>query len=285
MAGSASRLTEACTDTSAPRDVFISYRHADRAAADRLYRLLAERRVSVWYDALIPPGAAWRDTIVGHLSGAKLMVILLSAAALESDELKKELAVADQENVPLLAVRLENVKPRDAFAYELARGNWFDVFGNPEERLVELADALAGLVRDASRIPAALETSVLARRERRLREAWGRWAPLRRPSVLAILVAVVSAATLGLYEWRASPIEQLIAGGLEPLTAYSYVAIAVTVASPILAISLFRDGLRAADLPLLLLTMTNTILLCSLAAALVRDARLKLHRMLRGVTT
>ena len=56
------------------------------------------------------------------------MVILLSSAALESDELKKELAVADQEDVPLLAARLENVKPRAAFAYELARGNWFDVF-------------------------------------------------------------------------------------------------------------------------------------------------------------
>jgi hypothetical protein len=92
-------------------DVFISYRRADVGFADRLYKLFAARRLSVWYDALIAPGADWRDAIVQHLEKAKLMVIVLSAHSLGSKELKKELAVADLEDVPLLAIRLERSDP------------------------------------------------------------------------------------------------------------------------------------------------------------------------------
>jgi TIR domain len=262
-------------------EVFISYRHADRPFAERLYALLQERRVTAWYDALIPAGADWRDTIVAELTQARVMVILLSAAALQSDELKKELAVADQENVPLLAARLENVKPRAAFAYELARGNWFDLFDNPQTRLAELADLLTRLVRDASQIPRTLEASVQARAERRRRDAWGALAFLRRPSVLAGLVAIVSLVALWLYELRAAPIERLTAGGLQPLVAYAYVAIAVTVASPLIAMSLLRGGAQVSELPLLIVAVVNTGLVCSLIYASVREIRLKVGRILR----
>src|SRR5262245_13239162 len=74
--------------------VFISYRRANRDFADRLYRLLKERNVATWYDPLIPHGTDWREAIVEHLSTARVMVVLLSSDALESDELRKELAVA-----------------------------------------------------------------------------------------------------------------------------------------------------------------------------------------------
>jgi hypothetical protein len=267
-------------DAPSPPQVFISYRHVDRAAADQLYALLQARGVTAWYDALIPPGADFRDAIVGALGHARVMVILLSAAALESDELKKELAVADQEGVPLLAARLENVKPRAAFAYELARGNWFDVYTDPKTRLPELADVLAGLARDASLIPRTLEASVEARAERKRREAWGRFAFLRRPAVLAALVAVLSLAALWLYELRAAPIEQLVKGGVSPLVAYAYVTIAVTVASPLLALSLFRGGIQLADLPLLAVAVVNSGLLCCFVYAIVRDIRLRLRQIL-----
>ena len=263
-------------------EVFISYQHADKAAADRLYSLLQDRQVVGWYDALIPLGADWRDSIVEQLSQACLMVILLSAKALESDQLKKELAVADQENVPLIAVRLENVKPRQAFAYELARGNWFDVFDNPEARFVQLADLLARLVADRSQIPRALEASVQARYERRRRESWGRLAFLRSPAAIASLIGCLSLLMFWLYERRAAPVEQLIAGGVAPLTAYFYVTIAVTLASPLLALSLMRGGLSLVQLPLLMGSIMNTALLFALGYAIAREIRLALRRNLRG---
>jgi hypothetical protein len=262
-------------------EVFIAYGHADRAVADRLYELLRTRRVSAWYDAFIPAGNDWRDAIVAHLSQAQVMVILLSAAALQSDELKKELAVADQENVPLLAARLENVKPGGAFAYELARGNWFEVFTDPDARLGELADLLGRLVRDHTQIPRTLEASVRAREERRRRESWGYLAHLRRPSVLAALSGALSLVAFWLYEWRTSPVEQLVAGGLDPLTAYLYVTVAVTVASPVLAISLLRGGLQLDDIPLMTVALLNAAAIIGLVYAVVRDLRLHLHRVLR----
>jgi hypothetical protein len=66
--------------------VFISYRHEDRGVADDLFTLLGERRVSAWYDPLIPHGTDWREAIVAQLGKARVMVILLSAGESESEE-------------------------------------------------------------------------------------------------------------------------------------------------------------------------------------------------------
>ena len=59
------------------------------------------------------------------------------------------------------------------------------------------------------------------------------------------------------------------------------VAIAVTVASPLLVLSLFRGGVQTADLPLLLVAVINSGPRRSLAYAVARDVRLRLRQILR----
>jgi hypothetical protein len=258
-------------------DVFISYRRADVGFADRLYKLFAARRLSVWYDALIAPGADWRDAIVQHLEKAKLMVIVLSAHSLGSKELKKELAVADLEDVPLLAIRLEEVRPRESFAYELARGNWFDIFPDPEAQLAKLVDYLEVLSKDQSRIRTELERSLTARRER---PAWEAKRSLYRDFLLLLLCLLFSAVEFALYEraTNPSPTEELIRSGKSPLQALGYVLIATTLGSPLLLLALLQGELSGVRIPLLIVAAANTVLLLLLARNLFfRAVRLVRH--------
>lgn len=245
-------------------NVFISYRHADRNVADELYALLASRGVSAWYDPLIPHGTDWREAIVEHLSTARVMVLLLSTAAFASEELKKELAVAAQERVPLLAVRLEDVKPPGAFAYELARSHWFDLFTDPPTRLAALADLLEKIAQE----PREADLDALLRDwQQRWRATAGRRAGWTRNNPLLVtLLFFVSSLVFLLYEWAARPLEELMAAGvIAPWKAWLYVAFFSTLGSPFLFLARLRHGVAVEDLPLLAAAAANTVLLILLA--------------------
>ncbi|HLA71066.1 MAG TPA: hypothetical protein VK624_06115, partial [Steroidobacteraceae bacterium] len=49
-------------------------------------------------------------------------------AANTSDEIKKELSLASRYHVPVIALRLKDVEPSDAFAYELSTRQWINAF-------------------------------------------------------------------------------------------------------------------------------------------------------------
>lgn len=258
-----------------PTSVFISYRHADRNVADELYALLAKRNVSAWYDPLIPHGTDWREAIVEHLSAARVMVVLLSPAAFESEELKKELAVAVQEGVPLLAVRLQDVKPPGAFAYELARSHWFDLFVDPPERLAALAELLEKIAKE----PREADLAPLLREwQQRWRSMAGRRAGLTYNNPLLVtLLFFVSSLVFLFYERAVSPLEKLTADGINaPWRAWFDVLFVSTLGSPILFFSLVLRGVHIADLPFLAATAANTVILILLARNLLAWLRFRL---------
>jgi len=55
-------------------------------------------------------------------------VLVFSEAANNSDEIKKELSLASRYHIPVMALRIEDVEPSDAFAYELSTRQWVDAF-------------------------------------------------------------------------------------------------------------------------------------------------------------
>ena len=55
-------------------------------------------------------------------------MLIFSAAANVSDEIKKELSLASRYQKAVLALRIEDVEPSDAFAYELSTRQWIDAF-------------------------------------------------------------------------------------------------------------------------------------------------------------
>lgn len=126
-------------------DIFISYRRSDRAFADALVARLEARGVSVWYDREIEGGADWREKIVDALQNSDMLAILFSEDANDSRQLKKELAVADQLEKPVVPILIEDTKPRGAYLYELADRNWLQAFPNPMEQIDKLVGLLADL--------------------------------------------------------------------------------------------------------------------------------------------
>ena len=70
------------------------------------------------------------------------MVLVFSEAANNSDEIKKELSLASRHHVPVLALRIEDVEPSDAFAYELSTRQWIDAFAGWDQSI----DALVGRI-------------------------------------------------------------------------------------------------------------------------------------------
>lgn len=130
--------------------IFISYQRRDAEYA----RLLADRLncygADVWWDGMIAPDADWRESIVAGLDRARIFVLLHSKAAEQSDEIRKELAVASADRKTLVAVRLDDIAPSGAFRYEMAAINWIDAWADPDARLDALARQLAALAPTAS---------------------------------------------------------------------------------------------------------------------------------------
>jgi hypothetical protein len=65
-------------------DVFISYKREDRAIAARLAKVFADAGLSVFFDASIPVGDMWDETIEAELNAARAVVVLWSAYSVES---------------------------------------------------------------------------------------------------------------------------------------------------------------------------------------------------------
>ena len=111
------------------RAVFISYATADRREALSLCKAIERRGTTCWISTRdVAPGENYQEAIVRALRGARAMVLVFSEAANNSDEIKKELSLASRYHVPVMALRIEDVEPSDAFAYELSTRQWIDAF-------------------------------------------------------------------------------------------------------------------------------------------------------------
>jgi len=134
--------------------VFVSYATADRKDALAVCKAIERRGLDCWISTRdVAPGQNYQEAIVRSLRGSRAMVLVFSEAANNSDEIKKELSLASRYHIPVMALRIEDVEPSDAFAYELSTRQWIDAFGGWDKSI----DALVGQLRSA---PAADVTAV-----------------------------------------------------------------------------------------------------------------------------
>lgn len=111
------------------RPVFISYATADRKQALSVCKAIERRGPECWLSSRdVAPGENYQEAIVRSLRQAPAMVLVFSGAANNSDEIKKELSLASRYHIPVMALRIEDVEPSDAFAYELSTRQWIDAF-------------------------------------------------------------------------------------------------------------------------------------------------------------
>src|SRR3954451_13594332 len=133
-------------DPDASRPVFLSYATADRKQALAVCKAIERRGTRCWISTRdVERGANYQEAIVRAIRQARAMVLVFSDAANNSDEIKKELSLASRHHVPSMALRIEDVEPSDAFAYELSTRQWIDAFAGWDRSIDSLARRIRGL--------------------------------------------------------------------------------------------------------------------------------------------
>ncbi len=76
-------------------DIFISYAHEDGTIANAFHNRLTEAGLSVFRDAIsLAPGSQWSQKIREELKAARMVLVLASQTAMQSDWVKQESAAA-----------------------------------------------------------------------------------------------------------------------------------------------------------------------------------------------
>jgi hypothetical protein len=111
---------------------------------------LEARGLDCWISSRdVHPGENFQEAIVKTLRAARVMVLVFTSNANNSDEIKKELVLAGRYRVTIVPVRVEDVVPNDAFSYEFATRQWIDLFRNWEEEIEMLATQIGHVLRTA----------------------------------------------------------------------------------------------------------------------------------------
>ncbi|HSV03362.1 MAG TPA: toll/interleukin-1 receptor domain-containing protein, partial [Phenylobacterium sp.] len=121
-------------------NIFISFASQDRKVAMTLCSALESRGFKCWISARdIQPGENFQSAIVRAIRQAKIMLLVFTSNSNNSEEMNKELALASQSKLIVVPLRIEDVSPNDAFAYEFATRQWIDFFADWEFAIQQLA--------------------------------------------------------------------------------------------------------------------------------------------------
>ena len=97
---------------SRPLKGFITYAHKNTTAKDELITRLAvmqqRNELVTWHDAEMTGGDKWREEIFKHLADSDILLYLVSAASLASENCNKELVEAISSDIRIIPIILED---------------------------------------------------------------------------------------------------------------------------------------------------------------------------------
>jgi ubiquinone/menaquinone biosynthesis C-methylase UbiE len=133
----------------AGRDVFISYAARDAADADTIRAFLEGRGINCWIAPRdVRGGMDYAAEITQAIRRSRVMILVLTPYANESEHTVREVALASLQRIPIIPFRAtESVTPSDSLAYYLSNVHWLDAFPPPlENHLPRLAETVTALL-------------------------------------------------------------------------------------------------------------------------------------------
>jgi TPR repeat protein len=131
-------------------DVFISHSAKDKTTADAVCATLEAQGIRCWIaprDVL--PGAEWSRSIIEAIEQTKIMVLVFTAHANSSPQVRRELERAAHHNAIILPLRIEDVVPDKSLEYFIGNVHWLDAMTPPmEAHLQKLANTVKSLLRN-----------------------------------------------------------------------------------------------------------------------------------------
>src|SRR4029077_12059570 len=126
--------------------VFISHCGEDREIAGDVCAALERRGLGCWLVSRdLGPSESFQGAIVKAMRSVRAMVLVFTGNANNSSEIEKDIALASQNRLAVIPVRVEDVPPSDALAHELSTRQWIDAFDDWEWALCRLADRIVAL--------------------------------------------------------------------------------------------------------------------------------------------
>lgn len=132
-------------------DVFVSYPHDEKPIADAVVNSLENRRVRCWVAPRdVPPGADWAGAIMTAISSCRMVVLVFSDSANDSDHILREVRAASDAGIPIIPFRTTDAAPSPSLQYYLGGTHWLDALsGSIEAHLHQLATTVAQMLGSA----------------------------------------------------------------------------------------------------------------------------------------
>jgi hypothetical protein len=113
-------------------DVFISHASQDKVVAHQVCESLEAAGVRCWIAPRnIRPAMGWAASIEQDIRRSRMLLLLFSASANESEHVKREVELAFSEPKAVLPVRIQECKPTGSLRYYLHPVQWFDALTPP----------------------------------------------------------------------------------------------------------------------------------------------------------
>jgi biotin transporter BioY len=125
-----------------PHDVFVSYSSDDKATADAVCATLEHTGIRCWMASRdILPGTDWGGAIVDAINASRVMVLVYSAKANDSPQIKREVERAVNRGLAVIPFRIEDVPMSPTLEYFMSMPHWLDAFTPPlQDHLDRLAE-------------------------------------------------------------------------------------------------------------------------------------------------
>jgi len=129
-------------------DAFISYSGKDKTTADGVCAVLENEGIRCWIAPRdVVPGMEWSECIIEAIEQSKVMVLVFTADANASPQIRREVERAVNHGVAILPLRVEDVMPGRALEYFIGNVHWLDALTPPlETHLKNLAGTIKMLL-------------------------------------------------------------------------------------------------------------------------------------------
>ena len=131
-------------------DIFISYSSRDSDVAQSVCKTLEDSGKKCWIAPRdITPGSDWAEAILAGISECRVMVLIFSANANISPQIKREVERAVNRSMPILPFKIDPTHPSGSFEFFIMNSHWLDASAPPLEShfrsLVQSIDSLLSL--------------------------------------------------------------------------------------------------------------------------------------------
>lgn len=198
-------------------DVFISASSKDKTLADAACAALEREGIRCWIAPRdVTPGADWGAAIAEAIKDARVMLLIFTANANQSPQVKREVECAASNEITIVPVRFESVQPTQSFEYFLGNIHWLDALTPPREaRLNLVAEKLKSILAVRPRADVAPEPQRVGP------PALKRRGKLALPISLTAVAIIVAVAAFVWWQHRArGPVDRALVGAWEYRTQF-----------------------------------------------------------------